>query len=195
MSLTLLGLSYKTTPLELRERFSVHSEQLALLLARLHEIVAEAMIISTCNRFELLVRLEGETSVSDLIDFLSSHCGMPPEEFNSLLYRYDEIDAVRHIFRVAASIDSMVIGEAQILGQLKAAFAIAQAQGTIGPVLRTIMERAFKLAKRIRTETTIASNPVSIASVAVELASKVFGDIRGKAAMVVGAGKMGLLAL
>ena len=195
MNLTLLGLSYKTTPLELRERFSVHAEHLPLLLTRLREIAAEAMILSTCNRFELLVRLDKQRTSIDLIEFIRSHCGMQREQFEPLLYTYNDADAVRHLFRVAASLDSMVVGEAQILGQMKEAFAIAQEQETIGAALRTIMERAFRIAKKVRTETGIGSNSISIASVAAELACKVFGEIQGKTAMVVGAGKMGLLAL
>src|SRR3990172_10264179 len=120
---------------------------------------------------------------------------MPADELEPLLYRNDGSEAVRHVFRVANSLDSMVIGETQILGQLKHFFAIAQQENTIGSSLHALIERAFMVAKKVRTETRIASNPVSIPSVAVELASKIFGKLEGKTALVIGTGKMGLLAL
>ena len=193
MNITLLGLSYKTTPLEVREKIYLRPDQLPEFLQRLRTVVPEGIIFSTCNRFEVLAA--GQSETTSLLSLISDHCKMPADELEPLLYRHDGSEAVRHVFRVASSLDSMVIGETQILGQLKHFFAIAQQENTIGSSLHALIERAFMVAKKVRTETRIASNPVSIPSVAVELASKIFGKLEGKTALVIGAGKMGLLAL
>ena len=191
--IALLGLSYKATPLELREKLYVSPDQVPDFLGRVRSAVPEAILFSTCNRFEILTTQEAETP--SLVGIISDHCSLTPDQFAHSLYRYDGPEAVRHVFRVASSLDSMIIGETQILGQMKHFFSIAQDAKMIGASLHALMERAFMVAKKVRTETRIASNPVSVPSVAVDLASKIFGSLEGKTALIIGAGKMGLLAL
>jgi glutamyl-tRNA reductase len=193
MQIKLVGLSYKTTPLELREKFYVSPDQIPDFLVNLRTVAPEAILFSTCNRFEILTH--GGIETTSLIQAISDYCKLPQEQFEHLMYQYEGLDAVRHVFRVAASLDSIIIGEAQILGQLKHFFTLAQEQKSVGPPLHTLMERAFMVAKKVRSETMIASNPVSIPSVAVELASRIFGTMEDKTALIIGAGKMGLLSL
>ena len=196
MLIQLLGLSHKTAPVELRERLHLNDRKLPDALQRIREIVPEAMIFSTCNRFEILARVERLDQSKDLLASLISELqGIPQNEFESMLYSYVGPEAVRHVFRVASSLDSMVLGEPQILGQMKQFFALAQQEKTISFTLNAIMERAFMVAKKVRTETLIANTSVSVSSVAVELAAKIFDKLEGKTAFVIGAGKMSVLAL
>lgn len=196
MLIQLVGLSHKTAPVELRERLHMEEEKLPVALKKIRELVPEAMIFSTCNRFEILARVEQlEENKERLTALISEIQGIPPIEFESMLYSYVGPDAVRHVFRVASSLDSMVVGEPQILGQMKQFFAIAQREKTIAFTLHSIMERAFMVAKKIRSETLVASSSVSVSSVAVELAAKIFDKLEGKTAFVIGAGKMSVLAL
>ncbi|HEY4490883.1 MAG TPA: glutamyl-tRNA reductase [Acidobacteriota bacterium] len=194
MGIALIGLSHKTAPIELRERLHIAEDQLSEALQQLKQIAAEGMIFSTCNRFEVLVHEESAIEET-LVQFISRHRNVPRAEFEPFLYRHAGPEAVRHVFRVVASLDSMVVGEAQILGQMKQFFSIARQQKTIGSLLNLMMERAFNVAKKVRTETMIAANAVSISSVAVELASKIFGRVEGKTAFIIGAGKMSLLSM
>lgn len=195
MLISLVGLSYKTAPMEVREKVHLSPEQIPGALRALREIAPEAVILSTCNRFEILVRHKEAQDIAALCRVLGEHCGVDPSVFGSSLYTYEGADAVRHVFRVASSLDSMVIGEAQILGQLKQAFALAKEEQAVQSALHSVLDRAITVAKKIRTETSIAVKPVSISSVAVDLASKIFGDLTGKTALVIGAGKMSVLSI
>jgi glutamyl-tRNA reductase len=155
------------------------------------------MIVSTCNRVEILAAVDSSSADSPtdgLTSFLHRHFGLDPALLAPHLYEHRDQEAVRHLFRVAASLDSMVVGEPQILGQVKEAFAVARASGTVGGQLEHLLQSAFAAAKKVRSETEIGSNSVSIASVAVELARKIFGSLQGRTVFLVGAGKMSELA-
>ena len=147
--------------------------------------VAECMIVSTCNRVELLAAVESDT---DLTGFLHRHFGLDPALLGPHLYEHRDREAVRHLFRVAASLDSMVVGEPQILGQVKEAFAVARVAGAVGGQLEHLLQSTFAAAKKVRAETEIGANSVSIASVAVDLARKIFGSLQGRTVFLVGAG-------
>jgi glutamyl-tRNA reductase len=194
MTLTLIGVNHKTAPIDLRERIAISRDELPETTRALATMpgVAECMILSTCNRVELLATVDGQEN--ELPSFLHRHFGLEPALLAPHIYQYNDQDAVRHLFRVAASLDSMVVGEPQILGQVKEAFFIARANGTVGTQLEHLLQSAFAAAKRVRTETEIGSNSVSIASVAVELAGKIFGSLNGRTVFLVGAGKMSELA-
>src|SRR5580658_1447534 len=193
MSLRLLGINHKTAPIELRERVAVPREALAARALSLVEIagVSEALILSTCNRVEFLTVAEPG---ADLAGLLHRHLGLDEAELRPHLYEYRDREAVRHLFRVAASLDSMVVGEPQILGQVKDAYLVAREAGTVAGQLEPLLQSAFAAAKKVRSETEIGSTTVSIASVAVDLAQKIFGSLHGKKVFLVGAGKMSELA-
>jgi glutamyl-tRNA reductase len=194
MSLVLIGVNHKTAPIEVRERIAISRDDLPETTRALAAVpgVAECMIVSTCNRVEILAAVEPDAA--GLAGFLQRHFGLDPALLAPHLYEHRDQEAVRHLFRVAASLDSMVVGEPQILGQVKEAFAVAHAAGTIGGQLEHLLQSTFAAAKRVRTETEIGSNSVSIASVAVELARKIFGSLQGRTVFLVGAGKMSELA-
>ena len=194
MTLALIGVNHKTAPIELRERIAISRDDLPETTRALAAVpgVVECMIVSTCNRVEILAATEGQGA--DLAGFLHRHFNLDPALLAPHIYQHHDQDAVRHLFRVAASLDSMVVGEPQILGQVKEAFAVARASGTVGGHLEHLLQSAFAAAKRVRTETLIGSNSVSIASVAVELARKIFGSLQGRTVFLVGAGKMSELA-
>jgi len=194
MRFLVTGLNHKTAPVELRERLAIGHESLGettrALMARTG--VKEAMILSTCNRVELLVSHNGlEPS---LPEFLAEHFAVERGLLEPHLYRYQDEEAVKHVFRVAASLDSMVVGEAQILGQVKQSWNVARELGAVKGPLDKLLQGAFSAAKRVRTETEIGSSSVSIASVAVDLARRIFGSLEGKKILIVGAGKMSELA-
>jgi len=190
MTLSLIGVNHKTAPIDLRKRIAISREELPEVVRALSAVpgVAECMIVSTCNRVEILSSIESPEI--DLTGFLEQHFGLDPAVLKAHLYEHRDQQAVRHLFRVAASLDSMVVGEPQILGQVKEAFAIARAAGTVGGQLEHLLQGAFAAAKKVRSETEIGSNSVSIASVAVELARKIFGSLQGRTVFLVGAGKM-----
>ena len=194
MSLVLIGVNHKTAPIEVRERIAISRDDLPETTRALAAVpgVAECMIVSTCNRVEILAAVESDAA--GLAGFLQRHFGLDPALLAPHLYEHRDQEAVRHLFRVAASLDSMVVGEPQILGQVKDAFAAARAAGTVGGQLEHLLQSTFAAAKRVRTETEIGSNSVSIASVAVELARKIFGSLQGRTVFLVGAGKMSELA-
>jgi len=194
MTLALIGVNYKTAPIELRERIAISREDLPETTRALAAIpgVTECMIVSTCNRVELLAALDSPDV--DLAGFLHRHFSLDPALLDPHIYRRHDRDAVRHLFRVAASLDSMVVGEPQILGQVKEAFAVARASGTVAGELEHLLQSTFAAAKKVRTETEIGSSSVSIASVAVDLARKIFGSLQGRTVFLVGAGKMSELA-
>jgi glutamyl-tRNA reductase len=194
MTLVLIGVNHKTAPIELRERIAIPRDELPETTRALAAVpgVSECMIVSTCNRVEMLAAVESPDT--DLRGFLHRHFGLEPSVLASHIYEQHDRDAVRHLFRVASSLDSMVVGEPQILGQVKEAFAVARASGTVGGQLEHLLQSAFAAAKKVRSETEIGSNSVSIASVAVELARKIFGSLQGRTVFLVGAGKMSELA-
>ncbi len=194
MTLALIGVNHKTAPIELRERIAISREELPETTRALAAVpgVAECMIVSTCNRVEMLAAVDVQGA--DLAGFLHRQFGLDPALLAPHIYQHHDQEAVRHLFRVAASLDSMVVGEPQILGQVKEAFAVARASGTVGGQLEHLLQSTFAAAKRVRSETAIGSNSVSIASVAVELAQKIFGSLNGRTVFLVGAGKMSELA-
>jgi glutamyl-tRNA reductase len=149
--------------------------------------------VSTCNRVEVYAGVDGKDSIEALMRFVIDERKLP-DGMRTHLYAHDGQEALRHLFRVAASLDSMVVGESQILGQVKDAYALALEAGTLGPILQRAVPRAFQLAKRVRTETDVARSSASIASAAVDLASQIFGELTGRHVLVIGAGKMGDLS-
>jgi glutamyl-tRNA reductase len=194
MNFRLLGVNHNTAPVEVRERLAIRESRLPEALQQLVRTpgVEEGLILCTCNRVELLASTRNGSA--DLRGFLQNYFQLEPVDLEAHLYDFSEIDAVRHLFRVASSLDSMIVGEAQILGQVKEAYATARAVGTVHSDLDLLLTRAFAVAKRVRTETAVGSSAVSVASVAVELAKKIFGTLQGKHVYLVGAGKMSELA-
>jgi glutamyl-tRNA reductase len=193
MRLKLLGINHKTAPIAVRERLAVPEWRLEEATRRLLECpgVAEAVVFSTCNRVEIAVFSDTN---ADLRGFLRDFLVTNASEIEEHLYEFWDDDVVRHVFRVAASLDSMIVGEPQILGQVKHSFAVAKAVGGVQSNLDALLSRALSVAKRVRTETAIGTSAVSVASVAVELAKKIFGNLQGRNVYVVGAGKMSELA-
>jgi glutamyl-tRNA reductase len=194
MKLLITGLNHKTAPVELREQVAIPAERLeqATLSLLAHPGVAEAMIVSTCNRVELVAAYDD--AAPDMAAFFDSQFAVAPAELRPHLYQHRDSEAVRHLFRVAASLDSMVVGEPQILGQVKEAYTVARALGAVRTQLDRLLQSAFSVAKKVRTETQIGSSSVSIASVAVDLSRKIFGSLEGRKVLLVGAGKMSELA-
>jgi glutamyl-tRNA reductase len=193
-----MGVSHKTAPVEVRERIAFAEatlpEALQSLVACSH--INEGLIISTCNRVEIIAATSAETqhAFSDITNFLREHHHCAPQHFDHHLYQHAEFDAVHHLFRVTSSLDSMVVGEPQITGQVKEAYQLAQSANTLGHTLNSLMNRAFNVAKRVRTETGIGASAVSISHVAVELARKVFDSLKGRTVLLLGAGEMAELA-
>ncbi len=194
MNFQLIGVNHVSAPVEVRERLVVPESEVPNALRKLsqHPGVEEAMILSTCNRVEILTRTSN--GAVNLRAFLQDYFPINLAEYDKHLYEMREQEAVRHLFRVASSLDSMIVGEPQILGQVKEAYASARALGAVHSQLDQLLTRAFAVAKRVRTETAIGSSAVSVASVAVELAKKIFGSLHGKHVYLVGAGKMSELA-
>ncbi|BCL61819.1 hypothetical protein DGMP_25120 [Desulfomarina profundi] len=186
----LMGVNHKTTPVEIREKIALsagYEEPLAAL--KKIKGCRECYLLSTCNRVELLVVVEQNADVeNEIIRFLFGDT-VSPEECSKYLYVYYGRDAVHHLFTVAASLDSMVVGEAQILGQLKEAYRYAAQFNCTGPLLNRFLHKAFSVAKRVRTETGVGSSAVSISYAAVQLAEKIFGNLKGKKVMLVGPGR------
>ncbi|HVP43444.1 MAG TPA: glutamyl-tRNA reductase, partial [Terriglobales bacterium] len=195
MKLRLIGVNHRTAPVEVRERFAIPESRLPDALQSLCKYpgISEGLILSTCNRVEFLAHPENG-SEADLRGFIRQYFSVDPTDFEKYLYEYHDDDAVRHIFRVASSLDSMIVGEPQILGQMKDAYTAARSVGAVNSRLDALVTRAFAVAKRVRSETQIGTSAVSVASVAVELAKKIFGELSGKVVYLVGAGKMSELA-
>jgi glutamyl-tRNA reductase len=196
MKLFLMGLSHKTAPLELREQLAIPEGALPRALQDLQRFGAsEAVVLSTCNRVEFALSSPDGADPGAIIDrFLTDWKGSS-DAFDGHIYRLEAREAIHHLFRVAASLDSMVVGEPQILGQLKTAYAVAKSEGTVGGVLETVLTRAFNVAKRVRSETGIGQMAVSVSYAAVELARQIFvGSLAGHTVMIIGSGKMGELA-
>lgn len=192
--LLLIGVNHRTAPVELRERVAIPLSRLAEATHSLAQAqgVREAMIVSTCNRVELLVR--SDHAETDLLGFLNEFFDVDRSEIGPHLYERVGKEAVRHLFRVASSLDSMVVGEPQILGQVKEAYAVAKSVGAVQAGLERLLQSTFSVAKRVRNETDIGSSSVSVASIAVDLADKIFGSLEGKKVLLIGAGEMSELA-
>ena len=197
MKLLLTGVSHKTAPVEVREGLAFHEDSLpaALQLLKSCEGISEAVILSTCNRVEIMITTGDGADPQAIVDsFLARQKAMDPASIAPNLYRHEGREAIHHLFRVASSLDSMVIGEPQILGQLKAAYAAAKEAGAVCGWLDGLLTRAFGVAKRVRSETGIGQMAVSVSYAAVELARKIFGSLSHRTVMIVGAGKMSELA-
>jgi len=197
MNIIVVGLNHKTAPVEIREKISFQSQIMEDAHRKLLETsgVTEGMILSTCNRVEVYSCVDDiERGIREVKGFLSAFHNIPLERFEEHLFVCSAEEALRHLFRVASSLDSMVVGEPQILGQLKDAYHTSCKYRAAGIILNKLLHRAFSVAKRVRTETRIASSAVSISYAAVELAKKIFGSLEGKVVMLVGAGEMCELA-
>ncbi|MBN2653599.1 MAG: glutamyl-tRNA reductase [Nitrospirae bacterium] len=197
MKILVIGVNHKTADVEVREKLAFNGEKLSKGIAGLCALknINEVVLLSTCNRVELYASVDNtETAINRIKVFLSEFHAIPLESFESSLYVLCGTEAVRHILRVASSLDSMVLGEPQILGQLKDAFSTALKEKSSGILLNKLMKKAISTAKRTRTETKIAENAVSISFAAVELAKKIFNDLSGMSVMLLGAGEMAELA-
>jgi len=197
MKIAVVGLSHKTADVELREKLAFNGPKLEEGLLKIRELpgVKEAAILSTCNRVEIYLTVADLQQAFTLLkDFLVQFFDLRRDSLDTALYLHDDMTAVKHIFRVASSLDSMVLGEPQILGQLKDAFDFALEKKTTGALLNRLLKKSISVAKRVRTETRIASSAVSISFAAVELAKKIFTDLSGKSFMLLGAGEMAELA-
>ena len=198
LDIVLLGLNHKTAPVELREclAFSKDETSAALKVFQESPAISEAILISTCNRVEILMATEDKSNAMDAVKLLFAEFKKTPvTEFENALYIHDGDDAVRHIFRVASSLDSMVVGEPQILGQIKEAYQTATMNKTSGVLLNKLLHRTFFVAKRVRSETGIGDHAVSISYAAIELGRKIFGTLEGKKVLLIGAGEMAELAV
>jgi glutamyl-tRNA reductase len=194
--LLLVGASHRTAPVELRERLDFGSRGLDAAVRALagRQSAAEAVVISTCNRAELYVVCEQPTAAADdLIRFIADFHQLPAEQIRPHLYSHVDQEVARHLFRVSSGLDSMVVGEPQILGQIKEAYGVATTVQTAGPVLNKLFHWAFGVGKRVRSETALAEGAVSVSFAAVSLAKKIFGNLSGRRVLVVGAGEMGKL--
>jgi len=196
MKVILTGLSYKTAPVDVRERLAFAEPTLgdALALLRACEGVEEAIILSTCNRVEVAVASSDATQLESIVGAVANSRGIDAAWLRPFLYSFEDREAIRHLFRVAASLDSMVLGEPQILGQLKSAYAAAKQHGALSTFLDSVVTRAFTVAKRVRSETEIGRSAVSVSYAAIELARQIFGDLKSKKVLLIGAGKMSELA-
>ena len=194
MIFSITGVNHRTAPVEVRERLAYDERSLSAALVELKRRpgFCEGMILSTCNRVEVAVTCEDKNVAVD--EFLADTRQVSREWVSPYLYHFEDDQAIRHLFRVAASLDSMVIGEPQILGQLKAAYALAKEHGAVSGFLDGLLTRAFNVAKRVRSETDIGESAVSVSYAAVELAKEIFGTLADKKVLIVGAGKMSELA-
>lgn len=196
MDLVCVGLNHKTCPVAIREKIAFSSYELSAAFSKMKETVEmrESFLLSTCNRVELYGR--GPEGVeASLIRFLSDYHGIEPEEIHAFLYRFSNRDAARHLFRVASGLDSLVVGENEIYGQVKNAFRIANEIGTVDSILYQLIERSLRVGKRVRSETKINEGAVSVSSIAVELAEKIFGRLTHERILILGTGKMSALTV
>jgi len=198
LDILLLGLNHKTAPVELRELLSFSKEETVAVLDGLQKCldINEVMLISTCNRVEVLLTTSNTiNAVNSVKTYIAEFKKIPVSKFEDAFYMHDGEEAVRHIFRVASSLDSMMVGEPQILGQIKDAYLTTIAKKTSGVILNRLLHKTFFVAKRVRSETGIGDHAVSISYAAIELARKIFGNLEGKKVLLVGAGEMAELAV
>lgn len=197
MDILVIGLNHKTAPIEVREKVAFDGPKLEEALERLKEYshIREHIILSTCNRVEIYAVVDDpDSGVASINSFISKFHSVPEDRLGQSLYTHKGTDAIKHIFRVGSGLNSMVLGEPQILGQLKDAFDVSLKSGTTGVILNKLMRKSVSVAKRTRTETGIGSSAVSISFAAVELAKKIFEDLPQKSFMLIGAGEMAELA-
>ena len=195
--IVIVGLNHRTAPVEIPEKLAFPADTIGCALRGIleREQISEGVILSTCNRVEVCVLATVAYQGAAIIqDFLASFHNLPAGELGRYLYHHEGEEAIRHLFRVSSSLDSMVLGEPQILGQVKDAYGYAAEFRAIGPILDKFFTKAFSVAKRVRTETKVASSAVSVSYAAVELAKKIFGDLSDKTVMLIGAGEMCELA-
>jgi glutamyl-tRNA reductase len=198
LDIILLGINHNTASVEVRECIAFAEDETKTALHSLlgKSFIKEALLFSTCNRVEILLVTDNKTrAVEETKGFIAEFNKIPLEKFEDALYIHEGDEAVRHVFRVASSLDSMVVGEPQILGQVKEAYRTATDEKTSGVILNRLLHRTFFVAKRIRTETGIGDRAVSISYAAVELARKIFGVLAGKTVLLIGAGEMAELAV
>jgi len=194
----LLGLNHRTAPLELRERLAFSDDDTVYALKKLRgpSAINELLIFSTCNRVEVLITTQDRQSALDTTkQFISEFKNVPAEKYADSLYVHTGVDAIRHIFRVASSLDSMIVGEPQILGQVKEAYSVATKNKTSGVILNRLLHRAFFVAKKVRSETGICDSAVSVSYAAIELGQKIFGSLENKSVLLIGAGEMAEVAV
>ena len=196
MGLILVGANHRTAPVNFRERLAYSDENCVAELRKwtTTNCVTEALILSTCNRVDLVAMTSDPLQHEHLVELLSESKGLSKAEFNKHSYKYTDDEAVRHVFRVASSLDSMVVGEPQVLGQLRKAYSLATDAGAVGPILNKLLPQAFHVAKRVRNETDIASSAVSVSYMAVELGRKIFDSLVGHTVLVIGGGSTAELA-
>src|SRR4030095_14936623 len=199
MSIVLVGVNNKTAPVEVRERLAFSDAACTDGLRSLvdGDVVCEGLIVSTCNRVEILSAINSdrlEQGAQRVAEFLDTARNLPPGFLDKHLYSHTNDQAVRHLFRVASSLDSMVVGEPQVLGQVRHAYSLAVEAGTVGRVLNRLVHHTCRVAKRIRNETGIAGNAVSISYMAVELGKKIFDSLKGGVVLLIGAGEMAELS-
>ena len=196
MHLFLLGVSHRTAPVDVRERLDFSSGDLGAAVEALgaRPTAAESVVLSTCNRCEIYVASEDPVKArTELVDFLSQYHGLPVDAFGPHLFTHDDSAVARHLFRVAAGLDSLVVGEPQILGQVKDAFHVASTHRAAGPLLTKLFHWSFNVGKRVRTETSLGEGAVSVSFAAVALARKIFGRLQGRRVLVIGAGEISTL--
>jgi len=196
--LLLLGCNHRSSPVAFREQLAFREDELPGALERLlrRPGIEEGLIVSTCNRVEILARASPSADASgpqELRDYLCAERRVVPEQLDLHAYQFADRDAAQHLFRVACGLDSLILGEPQILGQIRSAFRLARDHGAVGPVLGKLMDQCLAAAKRVRTETGISRYPVSVAYAGVHLARRIFGDLAGRTALLLGAGKMSRL--
>ncbi len=198
LKIALIGLNHNTAPIALRECFAFSDSEIYEAIKILHSLehIEEVILISTCNRMEILMTTSNiKQAVNSTKNFLENFKNISSDKFTNFLYIHKNELAIKHIFRVASSLDSMIVGEPQILGQLKNAFKTATIQKTAGVILNRLLHRSFFVAKKIRSETGIGGCAVSISYAAIELARKIFGSLNGKKVLLIGAGEMAELAV
>ncbi len=190
MTLIALGINYNTAPVAIRERLAFPADILDNTLKNLRNVrdISEAAILSTCNRTELYCHTQNDDQ-SPLINWIAEIQQLQPTEFTPYLYSYKDIQSIRHMFRVACGLDSMILGEPQILGQMKTAYHAANQAGTLGKNLSKLFHHTFSTAKKVRTDTAIGSSPVSVAFAAVQLAQQIFDKLSEQTALLIGAGE------
>jgi glutamyl-tRNA reductase len=198
MHIVVVGLNYRTAPVEIREKFAISEHDLPRALSELKRTksILEGVIVATCNRTEIYAVVDRDNLCKHYIpNFIEQWFQIPKEEFGKHLYMYEHDKAVEHMFRVTSGLDSMIIGETQILGQVRDAFLLSQSLKTTGSFFNTLFKQAITLAKRAHSETGIGENPVSVSYAAVELGKRIFGTYTGKTVMIIGAGKMSELTV
>ena len=191
MPLITVGVNHKTAPVAIRERVAFAPEKMIDALSSLisEKTANEAVIVSTCNRTELYCSVDDLDKSDDVVSWLGQYHGIDVVDLQKYCYTHLDNDSVRHVMRVASGLDSLILGEPQILGQVKSAYAVSQEGNCLGPELESLFQRSFSVAKRVRTDTAIGENPVSIAFAAVSLAQRIFADIRNSTALLIGAGQ------